>query len=56
MKKVVLVSVLALSTMFVNAQVTFGVKGGVNFATLVVMMLMNWKAKSLIPAFTSVVL
>lgn len=34
MKKVVLVSVLALSTMFVNAQVTFGVKGGVNFATL----------------------
>ncbi|HRE38196.1 MAG TPA: porin family protein [Chitinophagaceae bacterium] len=34
MKKIVLVSVLALSTMFVNAQVTFGVKGGVNFATL----------------------
>ncbi len=34
MKKVVLVSVLALSVMFVNAQVTFGVKGGVNFATL----------------------
>jgi len=34
MKKVVLVSLLALSVMFVNAQVTFGVKGGVNFATL----------------------
>lgn len=34
MKKVVLVSLLALSVMIVNAQVTFGVKGGVNFATL----------------------
>lgn len=34
MKKIVLVSVLALTTMFVNAQVTFGVKGGVNFSTL----------------------
>jgi hypothetical protein len=34
MKKIVLVFALALTTMFVNAQVTFGVKGGVNFATL----------------------